>query len=90
MPYLLIIAIFGILATVPVHAAPKKAPKAPVEWTLKDTVSSALNYSPAVKGRKEAVNMAHEGVRQAQSGHLPRVRVEGQTGFGTLPVSKYD
>lgn len=90
MPYLLIIAIFGILATAPAQAASKKASKEPVEWTLKDTVSSALNYAPTVKGRKEAMNMAHEGVRQAKSGHLPRIRVEGRTGFGTLPVSRYD
>lgn len=79
------------LVAVSVSAAPaKKAAKQASQWTLNDTVTSALNYSPAVKARLEAVNAAREGVNQAKAGRLPKVNAAGQTGFGSLPVSKYD
>ena len=60
------------------------------EWTLEDTVSSAINYAPSVKREQEGVRMAEENVRQAQAGHLPRVDVQASTGASTLPVSKYE
>lgn len=92
MKIFLLIPLVALLTLSPAaHAkSAKRTPKQDVQWTLKDTVSAALNYSPTLKARQEAVNVAREGVNQAKAGHLPKVDVQGQTGFGSLPVSKYD
>lgn len=71
-------------------AAPHSEKADRQEWTLEDTVSSAINYAPSVKREQEGVRMAEENVRQAQAGHLPRVDVQASTGASTLPVSKYE
>lgn len=68
----------------------KKSTPTPKAWSVSDTVSAAMNYSPVVKSRLEGVRMAEESVRQAKAGHLPRVDVEASTGASTLPVYKYD
>ena len=71
-------------------AAPHNEKADRQEWTLEDTVSSAINYAPSVKREQEGIRMAEENVRQAQAGHLPRVDVQASTGASTLPVSKYE
>lgn len=88
------IAIFAFLLSAllcsGISAAADKKPAKKQEWTMKDTVNSALGYSPQVKSRREGVAAAREGLNQARAGHLPRVDVQARTGFGSLPVSKYD
>ncbi len=84
--FALVILCFGTPASANPHT-----PKTPNrEWTLADTISSALDYSPSVRREEEAVQAAKEDVRQAQAGHLPRVEVEASTGASTLPVSRYE
>lgn len=86
--------VLGIAALVfftPPCAAPAKNKKAPKrEWTVEQTISAALDYSPALKARAEEAEAARQDVKMAKSGYLPRLDVEGRTGFGSLPVAKDD
>lgn len=82
------LAVFLLLVLAPAICQGATTGKRP--WSVRDTVSQALSYSPAVKSKKESVRMAKESVRQAKAGHLPKVDVEARTGFGSLPVYKYD
>lgn len=59
-------------------------------WTLRDTVDSALRYSPSLKSEAESVRMQQETVKEAKAGHLPRLDVQARGGAATLPVSRYD
>lgn len=85
--YALTVLVAILLFAVSANAAPAKKHN---QWTLMDTVSSALDYSPEVKSRREGVHMAKESVRQAKSGHMPKIDIDARSGFGSLPVSKYD
>lgn len=78
-----------ILSTCHIQAGTAK-PKTKHEraWTIQDTISHSLNHSPVMKRDHEGVNRAKENVKQAKSGHYPKVNVEASGGASTLPVSR--
>lgn len=53
-----------------------------------DSVKAALGHSPSLKAEGHAMKAQKHTVREAKSGYLPKLDVEGQTGAGTLPVSR--
>lgn len=83
------LACLAILITCQIQSGAAK-PKIKHEraWTVQDTISHSLNHSPVMKRDHEGVNRAKENVKQAKSGHYPKVNVEASGGASTLPVSR--
>lgn len=61
----------------------------PKKVSAADSVRAALAHSPALKSEGHAMKAQKHSVREAKAGYLPKLDIEGQTGAGTLPVSRY-
>lgn len=88
LPVTFLLAFFWLSVSAPCAsgAAAKEQPAR--QWTLQDTISQALNHSPAVKREEEAVKIKSQNVRQEKAGYMPKLDVQASGGAATLPVSR--